>query len=117
LYDYTYYSYISIQIDLPSEEGPDLTLLSAKNRSFTFSRFLPHEIWATSWTPSSINFPTFTIDNLATTVHNAANASTDIRVEGTTMPDLVRAFEDLIDQCLIAGDCTKLLASDRHFEL
>lgn len=63
------------------------------------------------------NFPTFTIDNLATAVYNAAHASTDLVVEGTSMPGLVRAFEDLIDQCLTVGDCTKLLSSSRHFEM
>lgn len=104
------------QINLPSE-GPALAQLSASNRSFNFSRFLPHEIWATTWAPSATDFPTFTIDNLATAIYDAVHASTDLSVNGPSMTDLVRAFEGLIDQCLAAGDCTKLLASNRHFEV
>ena len=106
------------QTDLPSE-GPALAQLSAsaRNLSFNFSCFLPHEIWATAWVPSTTNFPTFTIDNLATTIYDAVHASTDLSVNGPSMTDLVRTFEGLIDQCLSAGDCTKLLASNRHFEV
>ena len=89
------------QTDLPSE-GPALAQLSAsaRNRSFNFSCFLPHEIWATAWVPSTTNFPTFIIDNLATTIYDAVHASTDLSVNGPSMTDLVRTFENLINLCL-----------------
>jgi len=50
-------------------------------------------------------------------VHDAVDAPEDLAVQGTSMSGLVKNFEDLIDKCLSAGDCTELLARNRHFEV
>ena len=86
--------------------------------SFNQSSFIPPFIWTEPWNPDHPSPATYTINNLAEHVFDAAVQGENdhgLTVQGTNVAGLVSNFRAKIAAAVIAGDFTNILSPDRSF--
>ena len=88
----------------------------------TVAGFLPSVIWTdeTIWVPDSSMQGIYNIEDLRDSVFEASGNGEDIdrlTIEGSSLSEMVQAYDTEIGTAIGLGDFTRLLSLDRHFNL
>jgi len=83
----------------------------------TIMTFLPPRIWYGAWSQrrATVSQPSYSIAEFASRVYSRDFPK--LVVEGSSIQDLVRAYDTILTDAVKTNDFTRLLASEREFNL